>query len=433
MAPNSSSLSIVAIEPNGLPQHFSQQRRPRAMNPTRPSLSFARSKSNRSKSINSSRRRRRSSSKSHHPSKFTILESETNDEEDLLLFDQVSDEREPPPAPEYRPLEEERSMATARSNMTTASSARRGFFSRQLSSASSVRFGVFKGRKWEKIVTERKTRNDADDNKARFSPSPNLASSSSHKLTGQRSVPKLPIHSPSHKSTRQRSAAMSQDPLLGEDVVCFHGELQGDYLGKRRATAPVPMTRAITNRSTANYSTANYSTANRSVSNRSFANRSLSNRSYTTSASRRSRRSSSNLIRAPYLKGISDDDDDNEEDDDDDDDTSGQGELFALPSDEDESRQDEEIRWLVDGRSDRSLISSVGGGSLSRAGVESVIGDPTEVCGLLQDVMYRDFRKFVLGCKEGTGIIGYQDIMKADWSPVLDYAHSGETSEGEFH
>ena len=343
-----------------------------------------------------------------------VLESETDNEEDLLFVGQVSDEREPPPAPEY-PL-----TGCTRSTITTASSTRRGFFSRQLSNVSSGRFRVFKGRKWDKVEeTHPNTRKAEDDVKAtRFSAAPNLGRSPSYKSSGQRSVPVL-VHKSSYKSTSQRSAAVVQDPLLGEDVVCFHEELHGGYVDKRGLTPPVPMTtRSITNRST----------ANRSVSNRSFANRSVSNRSYATSASRRSRRATRNLIRAPYLEDIYDDEHD-DDDDDEDDDASAKGELFSLPSDEGESRQDEEIRWLVAGRSDRSMISSVGGGSISRAGVESVIADPTEICGLLQEVMYRDFRKFVLGCKEGTGIIGYRDIMKADCSPILDYAHSGDTSE----
>ena len=361
------SLSIVAVDTNGLPQEFSNHRptRRRSRTPRR------RSTASRTRSLtpSSSRHRRRS----EMPQKPRVVIVEPEREEELLVTSEVVKEEreEAPPAQEENPPAEEAS-ATAKISpppppMPTTSM-RRSFLSRKSSSASSGRFSVFKNRKAEKVIT--------------------------HKVKKEEVRPKVPVavplvvtRTPSIPSPEEEETPLLPETVIEDEVVYFPEE-QDAFFDK---TPQVTITSGPTS---------------------SIASRSHSNRSYATSTSRRSRRSGgsgSRLIKAPtVLEDTSDDD--------------------SCRSNDDETRQDEEIRWLA-GRSDRTTISSVGG--RSHAGVDSVIADPTEMCALLQDVMYRDFRNFWSNLYPSSGQIGYREMSGMDCAPVVEYTRS-DTTEGEF-
>ena len=394
------SLAIVAIEPNGLPEEFASHYAPPRLR-TRPRRSL-------SNKLGGNRRRLRlHSGVSHQQPKIILVDSQEQDkqeeddddvaEEQDLVRVEVEEERVPPPPPIDPPSPEHPITVST----TRTSSSRRGFFRKSSSASSSGRFRLFTGGRKssvEKVITHRK-RNPADG------------------VTVSTSMTK----SPSYKSTSgQGSAALllAEDDIMVDDVVCFP---KGDDFFDKRSTA---------------------SSRGRSSSlSGSMANRSVSGRSYGTSGSRRSKRSTTaRLIRVPVLKNdFSDDDDDDGLSGDivDKDDATQESRPSSANDDDDdggeESRQDEEMNWLA---GDRTTISSVGGGGRSHAGVDSIIGDPTEVCGLLEEVMYRDFRNFLSGLSNPHNrLIGYQEFPGTGCGPVVEFTRSNETTsvDGEFH
>lgn len=120
----------------------------------------------------------------------------------------------------------------------------------------------------------------------------------------------------------------------------------------------------------------------------SLSNRSLG--SYTKPEPRR-------LIQAPYLDDIFDDD-------------SSVADSCA------EDLRDGEIKWLSGAhRDDRTTtgISTVDGDG-SFLGVESVMGDPAAMCGMIMDVVYRDFMNNLQRCGESVGLVREEDACTRD-------------------
>lgn len=375
------SLAIVAVEPDGLPTEFASHYAP-------PRL---RSRSHRSLSgKHGSRRRLRLHSDVSHQRrpKIILVESQGKHkqggdkqkaEKDNVLA-KVEEERVSPPS--IDPPSTKRHAAVS----PTRTSSRRGFFRKSSSTSNSGRFRLFTGgRKTsaEKVITHRK-KNPSDG----VSEAP---------LQGQ--------HSPSYNSQTKGqgspSLLLGKDDIMVDDVVRFP---KGDDVSRGRMSRMSSLSGSL-------------------------ATRSVSGRSYGTSASRRSKRSSTaRLIRPPILKNnfseeVVEENDLSEEVVVDDDDATQ--EISSSNTDEDddnESQQDEEVNWLA---GDRTTISSVGGGGRSQAGVDSIIGDPTEVCGMLQDVMYRDFRNFLSGLAN-PGQIGYRQFPGNDSGPAVEFTRSND-------
>ena len=175
------------------------------------------------------------------------------------------------------------------------------------------------------------------------------------------------------KTTSNRPVVLQNRPMAKDE---FHPEREGDFSGGYILSGKSNVKKIRDkNNSKVDSRSRSLNSSGNSLANRSYSSNSFASMSRHTQPPR--------FIETPLLS----------------DDAS-----VESPSDPDasqfddsclESRNDEEIRWMTRGhRSDYTTtgISTIDGGSM--LGVDSPIADPTAICGLIQDAMYRDLRNF---------------------------------------